>query len=175
MPEGRNKNCGGFTILELLISVSIIAVLAAMILALSDTIRRRAEQAACVGNMRSLFAALSAYNTDNGHFPQAPENNDEQAFWDFWFETFEEEYDIPKKTWICPTYRRMNPGVEEENMKGTYVPTRFSKSSALAAYRWPNQPWLVEVGDHHGKGMLVLFPDGSVRPFSIGAFQKIIS
>ena len=62
MPEGRNKNCGGFTILELLISVSIIAVLAAMILALSDTIRRRAEQAACVGNMRSLFAALSAYN-----------------------------------------------------------------------------------------------------------------
>ena len=116
MPEGRNKISGGFTILELLISVSIIAVLAAMVLALSDTIRRRAEQAACVGNMRSLFAALSAYNTDYGHFPQAPENNDEQAFWDFWFETFEEEYDIPKKTWICPTYRRMNPGVEEENM-----------------------------------------------------------
>ena len=39
MPEGRNKISGGFTILELLISVSIIAVLAAMILALSDTIR----------------------------------------------------------------------------------------------------------------------------------------
>ena len=72
MPEGRNKISGGFTILELLISVSIIAVLAAMVLALSDTIRRRAEQAACVGNMRSLFAALSAYNTDYGHFPQAP-------------------------------------------------------------------------------------------------------
>ena len=85
MPEGRNKISGGFTILELLISVSIIAVLAAMVLALSDTIRRRAEQAACVGNMRSLFAALSAYNTDYGHFPQAPENNDEQTFSDLTF------------------------------------------------------------------------------------------
>ena len=133
MVNNRNKTSRGFTILELLISVSIMAVLAAMVLALSDTIRRKAEQAACVGNMRSLFAALSAYNTDNGHFPQAPNSSDEQVFWDFWFETFEEEYDIPKKTWICPTYRRLNPGVEEENMKGTYVPTRFSKSSALAA------------------------------------------
>ena len=52
MPEGRNKISGGFTILELLIGVSIIAVLAAMI-SLSDTIRRRAEQAACVGNMKA--------------------------------------------------------------------------------------------------------------------------
>ena len=96
MVNNRNKTSRGFTILELLISVSIMAVLAAMVLALSDTIRRKAEQAACVGNMRSLFAALSAYNTDNGHFPQAPNSSDEQVFWDFWFETFEEEYDIPK-------------------------------------------------------------------------------
>ena len=58
MPEGRNKNCGGFTILELLISVSIIAVLAAMVLALSDTIRRRAEQAACVGTVSYTHLTL---------------------------------------------------------------------------------------------------------------------
>ena len=82
MVNNRNKTSRGFTILELLISVSIMAVLAAMVLALSDTIRRKAEQAACVGNMRSLFAALSAYNTDNGHFPQAPNSSDEQVFWD---------------------------------------------------------------------------------------------
>lgn len=171
MRIGVDRHLRGFTILELLISVSIIAVLSSMILALSETIRSKAEQAACVGNMRSLFAALSAYNTDNGHFPQAPDN-DEETFWDFWFTTFEEEYDIPKKTWICPTYRRLSVIREEEDLKGTYVPTKFSASSALAAYRWGNQPWLVESGDFHGKGMLVLFPDGSVRPFSVGSFQK---
>ena len=172
MRKDKKSFIEGFTIIELLISVSIIAVLASMILALNGTIRNKAEQAACVANMRSLFTALSAYNNDNGHFPQAPNSKDEESIWDFWFTTFEDEYDIPRKTWICPTYRRLNKTKDEEELKGTYVPTRFSASSALAAYRWGNQPWLVEIGDHHGKGMLVLFPDGSVRPFSVGFFEK---
>ena len=172
MRKAKQSSIGGFTIIELLISVSIIAVLASMILALSDMIRRKAEQAACVGNMRSLFVALSAYNNENGHFPQAPNSKDEESIWDFWFTTFEDEYDIPRKTWICPTYRRLNRTKDEEELKGTYVPTRFSASSELAAYRWGNQPWLVENGDHHGEGMLVLFPDGSERPFSVGFFDK---
>ena len=171
MRQAKQSSIKGFTILELLIVISIIAVLASIILALSDMIRRKAEQAACAQNMRSLFAALSAYNVDNGHFPQAPESTEEETFWDFWITTFEEEYDIPRKTWICPTYRRLNRTKDEEEMKGTYLPTRFSASSALAAYRWGNQPWLVEIGDHHGEGMLVLYPDGSVRPFSVGSYE----
>ena len=97
MVNNRNKTSRGFTILELLISVSIMAVLAAMVLALSDTIRRKAEQAACVGNMRSLFAALSAYNTDNGHFPQAPNSSDEQVFWDFGLRLLKKSMISPKK------------------------------------------------------------------------------
>ena len=117
MRKAKQSSIGGFTIIELLISVSIIAVLASMILALSDMIRRKAEQAACVGNMRSLFVALSAYNNENGHFPQAPNSKDEESIWDFWFTTFEDEYDIPRKTWICPTYRRLNRTKDEEELK----------------------------------------------------------
>ena len=64
MRKDKKSFIEGFTIIELLISVSIIAVLASMILALNGTIRNKAEQAACVANMRSLFTALSAYNND---------------------------------------------------------------------------------------------------------------
>ena len=70
------------------------------------------------------------------------------------------------------TIRLRSRTKDEEELKGTYLPTRFSASSPMAAYRWGNQPWLVEIGDHHGEGMLVLFPDGSVRPFSVGFFEK---
>ena len=43
-----------------------------------------------------------------------------------------------------------------------YTPAMFDESP-YTPYRWPNQPWLSEIGNMHGRGALMCFPDGSIR------------
>ncbi len=153
---------------ELLLVIGLVAVLASIVLALSKSMRNRAEGAACIANMKSIFTALAAFTNDNKHWPQPPESAmaDEELFWEFWITVLGEdtEYDVPEKTWVCPTYRRLAGGKDYVERTSTYLPAGFDAVSSSTPYRWGNQPWLMEIGNHHGKGALVLYPDGSVVP-----------
>ncbi len=164
----RRRQRGGFTLIELLLVAAIVIVLTSVVFALTGSLRRKAEMAACVANMKSIFTALSTYTTDHGHWPQVPESvlADEEKLTDWW-EAVLSEYDISEKTWQCPTYKRLSAASKQGEGKLCYIPTMFDGASTLTPYRWPNQPWLMEIGDHHGKGPLVLRPDGSVRPWSL--------
>lgn len=169
LARGENARPGkGFTILELLVVTFIIAVLVSISFSVYGLIRRKAEAAACAANMKSLFSALQVYTTDKGHWPQPPASalGDEDKFWNFWI-TVLAEYDVTEETWMCPTYKRLSSEKDSRKRKATYLPTGFDKVNALTPYRWSNQPWLVEIGDHHGDGPLMLKPNGAVVPFSM--------
>ena len=159
----------GFTVLELLVVTFIIAVLVSLSFPVYGLIRRKAEVAACAANMKTLFSALQVYTTDKGHWPQPPASalGDEDKFWDFWIAVLA-EYGITEETWMCPTYKRLSKEDDISKRKATYLPAGFDAVSALTPYRWGNQPWLIEIGDHHGDGPLMLRPDGSIVPFSMG-------
>lgn len=170
MQQPKSDRAGarrGFTLIELLLSIALIAILATVMFTLTGGLRRRAEAAACMANMKTLFTALASYTTDNKHWPQPPESvlGNEEDFWNFWIKVLE-PYGVSKETWMCPTYKRLTSDDEEGIMRTTYTPTGFGASSPSVPYRW-NQPWLMEIGDHHGRGPLVLYPDGSIRPFAI--------
>jgi len=55
----------GFTLVELMIVIAIIAILAAIILPVYLNARRTAEQADCKSNLRQLATALTMYATDS--------------------------------------------------------------------------------------------------------------
>ena len=148
---------------------AIIIVLSSVLFAVTGSLRRKAEKAACVANMKSIFAALATYTTDNGRWPQVPESVlvDEEKLSEWWIAVLD-EYDISEKTWMCPTYKRLSSAkAESGKAKICYIPTQFDAASPMTPYKWANQPWLMEIGDHHGKGALILRPDGSVTPFSL--------
>ena len=67
---------------------------------------------------------------------------------------------------MCPTdLRERNVGEkqsERDKFEGSYIPTHF-ESGTDAPYRW-RQPWLLERGDFHGEGALMIMPDGSIEP-----------
>lgn len=59
------KRKQGFTLLELLVTIGIIGILAAMILPALNSSRERAKQIACIGNLKQIGLALNMYLSDN--------------------------------------------------------------------------------------------------------------
>ena len=72
---GPHRRCG-FTLVELLVVIGIIAVLVAILLPVLGKARAQANRAVCLSNIRQLGTAILLYCNDNdGYFPTC-------AFWD---------------------------------------------------------------------------------------------
>lgn len=72
----------GFTLIEILASAAIIAVLASIILATISGIKTSANKTVCVSNLRLLAGAMLTYAAENnGNFP-APFGEGEAKSWD---------------------------------------------------------------------------------------------
>jgi hypothetical protein len=123
-------------------------------------VRESIEQRQCSENMRTIHQALVAYLRDHdGVWPQGPAP-DEPCWAEFWVDTLR-PYGVEESNWRCPSV----PTSEEPagpDLVCHYVPTIFDGEPGTA-YRWPEQPWLIERVDSHRGGPLILFPDGVVR------------
>ena len=157
------------TLIEVLITIGIIVVLAGIIIAISPYIRDRAEAARCTNNLRQLQLAFSSYIQSEGHWPQEPPEFNEDTpvnVMEDWYIDALEPYGATEAIWRCPTiYRRVTSKSKDNRPKIHYSPTMFDELPGTP-YKWPKQPWLIEIANMHGAGALVCFPDGSVRPFN---------
>jgi prepilin-type N-terminal cleavage/methylation domain-containing protein len=164
--RSRLEEKRAFTILEILAVVLVLAILAALFFAVSDRLPMRAEAAKCMANMRSLQVSLASYTQDKGHWPQEPADqlgNNEDAYEDWWIAELK-PYGATEATWMCPTIKRLVTNKSEKGRpKVHYTPTMFDKNPATP-YRWSTQPWLIEIGNMHGQGALICYPDGSIKP-----------
>lgn len=144
--------------------LAIVAVLATMFFAVSGRLPMQAEGPRCMTNMRTLQVALNNYLNDVGHWPQEPEGawENENVYEDWWLKELE-PFGASPSTWQCPSIRRL---VSSRNKDGRpkihYTPTMFDANPATPR-RWSTQPWLIEIGNMHGRGAHVCFPDGSIR------------
>ena len=70
-----------FTILELLIVISIIIILAGLLLPALNAARGKAKQIQCVSNLKNMNMALIQYANDNGEYlPTSLESNGKQGY-----------------------------------------------------------------------------------------------
>ena len=172
--SSRTRATGlGYSLTELILSILIISILAAIMFQFSSNkLRARAERTGCESHLKTLYSGFSTYLTDNGEWPQMPDHKfesdsgpGEENYWEWWITTLK-EYNIVEKEWMCPTdLRERNVGEkqsERDKFEGSYVPTHF-ESGTDAPFRW-RQPWLLERGDFHGEGALMIMPDGSIEP-----------
>ena len=69
MPNIRNNKKKIFTMIELLVVISIIAILAALLLPALNAARMKAHSIACTANLKQLGSAVMVYEGDFGYYP----------------------------------------------------------------------------------------------------------
>ena len=169
----------GFTLLELMLVIAIIAVLTLLSWLGYGRYVKRGESAACVTKMVNFGAALHTYVTDKQTWPQEDVLNgaggrapDEDVLWDWWYEQMK-EYGVNHDDWYCPTDLRLREQEEKADeadgksdsggklKNPSYIPAKFD-FGFYKPFDAPNQPWLVErIG--HDDGMNKLMPNGTVH------------
>lgn len=157
----------GFTLLEMLTVVVIIAILAALLFPVYIGMRQRAAKVACMTNLKGLYVAASSYvQSSGGVWPQVDNSTMKDNYPKFasdWIEILR-PYNIAEKNWICPTIQELSHGPDiykYENRRLDYVPMPFDATPGTSS-RWSRHPWFVEKGDVHGNGNLVIYTNGTI-------------
>ena len=156
----------GFTFIELLVVVGVIAILFAVSVPSYEAFRKKASKAVCISRMRVIHVALDNHMIDNKQWPQMPDaifyaegEQGDTEFWKWWIATMD-PYGAGDTHWLCPADVVRKESKVEYN--GSYMPTKFDEHN-FTPYRWAGQPWLIERGDFHKKGAHIMMLDGSIQ------------
>ncbi len=161
----------GFSLLELILVISLMGILGTMVAPSLTAFRNRAERLVCNNNLRSLHVSLASYLADNKQWPQISEELQEEQVARFWVDTLT-DYGGTQGVWQCPSWRRLyseRPEDFSHNPIIHYIPSQFDEHHSTPT-RWPRQPWVMEVGSFHGDGNMFISTDGSIH--SINEFLQ---
>lgn len=158
------RRTSGLTFVELIAVMAIITVLGALIVAAVSRLPGAGDRARCSTNLRNLHLALDSYTKENEHWPQQPDfsASQQEQYADWWITTLK-PYGMTTGTWQCPALVRLGKiQAQGQTPRVHYSPTMFD-AGPQTPYKWPGQPWVIEIANVHGRGALLIFPDGSVR------------
>lgn len=168
-----------FTLIELLIVISIITMLASMLLAAVQKARQRGAATVCRNNLRQIGFGASMYSGDSEDFliqndlindPESPAYNyREQLAW----RLYERDY-TPQPVWVCPTQipDPANPMISYASIatpgavKGGNMPVSYSYSRMLLdfpaggfSHTHPKRPF--RLGQVRRPSKQIYFNDGN--------------
>jgi prepilin-type N-terminal cleavage/methylation domain-containing protein len=164
MRFGNSSRAPGFTLIEMLAVLGVLAILATLIFAGYPRFLASAQKARCMSNLRGLHHSFASYLTDSGRWPQVPDfdNSQNEAYETWWIDTML-PHGVTRETWICPTIRQAQASLPPRDRSLMhYTPTQFDPNP-MTPRRWSTMPWFVEIANAHGHGALIIFADGSIE------------
>ena len=143
MPDHPIRTRGaspGFTLLELLVVVALMAVLAALLFPLATRAMDSSYQLKCAGNLRQMSAVYHLYAADhNNRMPSAAMlgNSSYRAFSDpLGLPSHFGPYLASNKVWMCPR-GRVNLRPFQVNYAWSRAQALISESGSTSAYKSP--------------------------------------
>ena len=152
--------------MELLAVLGIMIIIATLLIGVASRMHGIGDRARCTANLRTIYFGLDNYMKEVGNWPQQPDfpRGKEKEYGDWWVRTLE-PYGVTPSAWKCPGVTRLGSiTAAGESPKVHYSPTMFDQAPTTP-HKWSNMPWVIEIGNIHGHGALMIFPDGSVRDF----------
>jgi len=123
-----------------------------------------ADRVQCTQNLKTLYVGLSSYLDEKGHWPKEPNytKDKEKEYEEFWMGALK-HYGVTDAVWKCPGITRLgNMQTDGHPARMHYSVTMFDDKPTTPR-KWSNMPWVVEIGNAHGHGPLLILPDGSVH------------
>jgi prepilin-type N-terminal cleavage/methylation domain-containing protein/prepilin-type processing-associated H-X9-DG protein len=120
MKTSRSRHLRGFTLVELMVAVVIVAVLGSLVFAAAKSVKSKANQTVCANNMRQIGIALQAYADDNGEYPSTAHSERLDRSWIYELEDYLGDFD---KLRICPADPKADERLEEHGT--SYVLNSF--------------------------------------------------
>lgn len=160
----------GFTVIELLVTVAIIATLASLCLAGASNLLEHARSVTCLNNLRQWAIAMECYVSDNdGYLPRRGQGV--QQFWvydrpDDWFNALPPYLGLPtlntlvaqnqlpfpgqKSLFVCPSAQRSNTAVYFLCYGMNMYLSRWDQSLPTRAIQLPNPETIAFMADSPG-------------------------
>jgi prepilin-type N-terminal cleavage/methylation domain-containing protein/prepilin-type processing-associated H-X9-DG protein len=184
--RGRRPSHSGFTLLELLVVIGIIAILMGLIIPVVGRVKESGRKTQCVSNLRQIGQALEVYKAENNQqYPNneisIPVNLISNGFGTLTFlgRLFMGDKDKAKvfycpsaKWWKIddPTYGLQNYGVPGVTCKSNYWVRSYTvgapKSDPSDTVAYVADTWIYSRGiltANHSPGANVLYTDGHVK------------
>ena len=161
---GTARKEGGFTLLELMTVLVIIAILIVLIAPAFPYLKARAQKAGCLTNLRSLHVAANSYVQDNQQWPQIPTQGfGDSAAAKAWISALS-PYGLSTINWVCPSVQESlhAPNLNDpDNVRVDYFGMPFDKQPR-APFQYTTTPWFIEAANIHGNGQEMIFSDGHI-------------
>jgi prepilin-type N-terminal cleavage/methylation domain-containing protein len=157
-----------FTLIELLAVVGIVAILMVLLFPAMKSVIPKAQEVVCMSHLRSLWLGFAPCTTDGTGWPQVPASIliGSRAEQQWWLDTSSNLFNISASTWRCPTINSKLGSPDPNGASNTiplidYMPTLFD-ANPVTPSKWPTMPWFMEISNVHGKGNLMIRPDGAI-------------
>lgn len=125
-----SKPLHGFTLVELLVVISIIALLLSVLMPALSRAKQQAKRTVCKSNLKQIGVAFFTYSIGNGDFlpnvgycEGSRVHNDDRGLWDWDVEMRDYllgKYALGKKMWYCPSVDYK--GLDENYWRPDLVP-----------------------------------------------------
>ncbi len=176
-PSNLARPRAAYTLVELLVVLSILAVLAGLVITGALAVRRRVDVAHCAGNLTQLGVAIRLYMADYGTVPlvfyqdsgvSRPPKRPPSPPPDYDIQFVLGDYQAQSDLFYCPVTSRLKPPDSTIKYQFNAFASGLRPSQLLAGEAKALlmcDPWGPDFWYAHGYRMNALFADGHVKAY----------